>query len=230
MLTGAAGAMIGFGFIGKKGHLPAYLAHDDFAIVAVADVCATRRELARKLLPKAKIYEDAPSLLSAERQLDLVDIATPPRDHASIACAALARGLHALCESPLAASHHEAEWVLAEAQRARRTFFPVRNYKFAPSIWVVREIIDSGRLGGVHLVTLDTFRTQHARGAGEWLPDWRRVRSWAGGGVALEQCAHSFYLALDGLGGDPLSTSADMTSRRRSRTSPTLRTWARRAA
>src|SRR5690349_17323060 len=53
------GAIVGFGFIAEKGHLPAYLARRDFAVVAVADVCAARRELARKLLPQARIYEDA---------------------------------------------------------------------------------------------------------------------------------------------------------------------------
>jgi predicted dehydrogenase len=212
MSTGRHGAIIGFGFIAEKGHLPAYLSRSDVRIVAVADVCAARRELARKLLPDARIYEDAHSLLSTEKQLHFIDIATPPKDHASIACAALARGLHVLCEKPLATSVYEAEMVLEQAQRYRRTFFPVHNYKFAPSMRAVREIIDSGRIGSVHLVTLDTFRTQHARGVSEWLPDWRRIRSWAGGGIAMDHGAHTFYLVFDWLGGDPLSISAKMSS------------------
>jgi predicted dehydrogenase len=206
------GAIIGFGFIAEKGHLPAYLSRSDVSIVAVADVCAARRDLARKLLPDARIYEDAQSLLSTEKQLHFVDIATPPRDHASIACSALARGLHVLCEKPLATSVHDAETVLEQAQRCRRTFFPVHNYKFAPSMRAVREIIDSGRIGSVHLVTLDTFRTQHARGVSDWLPDWRRIRSWAGGGIAMDHGAHTFYLVFDWLGGDPLAISAKMSS------------------
>lgn len=205
-------AIIGFGFIAEKGHLPAYLARQDVRIVAVADVCAPRRELARRLLPEARIYEDAQSLLNSEKQLDFVDIATPPRDHASIACAAMQRGFHVLCEKPLATSVHDAEMVLAEAQRCRRTFFPVHNYKFAPSMVAVREIIDSGRIGAVSLVTLDTFRTQHARGVAEWLPDWRRIRGWAGGGIAMDHGAHTFYLVFDWLGGDPESITAKMSS------------------
>ena len=212
MPTGRQGAIIGFGFIAEKGHLPAYLSRRDVSIVAIADVCAARRELARKLLPSARIYEDAQSLLLTERQLQFIDIATPPKDHASIACAALGRGLHVLCEKPLAASLHDAEMVIDQAQRARRTFFPVHNYKFAPSMRAVREIIDSGRIGSVHLVTLDTFRTQHARGVSEWLPDWRRIRSWAGGGIAMDHGAHTFYLVFDWLGGDPISISAKMSS------------------
>ena len=142
MQKGRDGAIIGFGFIAEKGHLPAYLARRDFRIVAVADVCAPRRELARKLLPDARIYEDAQSLLAAEKQLKFVDIATPPRDHAAIACAAMSHGLHVLCEKPMATSVRDAESVLEQAQRTRRVFFPVHNYKHAPSMRAVREIID----------------------------------------------------------------------------------------
>jgi predicted dehydrogenase len=212
MQNGRRGAIIGFGFIAEKGHLPAYLARNDFQIVAIADVCAARRELAKKLLPQARIYEDAQSLMKAERQLDFVDIATAPRDHAPIACAAMARGLHVLCEKPLATSVRDAESVLEQAQRHRRVFFPVHNYKHAPSMRAVREIIDSGRIGAVNLVTLDTFRTQHARGVAEWLPDWRRIRTYAGGGIAMDHGAHTFYLTFDWLGSHPLSITAKMSS------------------
>ena len=209
---GRLGAIIGFGFIAEKGHLPAYLSRNDVQIVAVADVCAPRRELARKLLPHARIYEDAQSLMKAETQLDFVDIATPPKDHAPIACAAMQRGLNVLCEKPLATSVRDAESVLEAAHRYRRTFFPVHNYKHAPSMRAVREIIDSGRIGAVSLVTLDTFRTQHARGVADWLPDWRRIRSYAGGGIAMDHGAHTFYLTFDWLGSHPLSITAKMSS------------------
>jgi len=212
MQTGRQGAIIGFGFIAEKGHLPAYLARRDFVIVAVADVCAARRELARKLLPEARIYEDAQSLMRAERGLDFVDIATPPKDHAPIARDAIARGLHVLCEKPLATSAREAESVLEAALKQRRVFFPVHNYKHAPSMRAVRDIIDSGRIGAVNLVTLDTFRTQHARGVADWLPDWRRIRSYAGGGIAMDHGAHTFYLTFDWLGSHPLSITAKMSS------------------
>ena len=212
MQSGRQGAIIGFGFIAEKGHLPAYLARNDFRIVAVADVCGPRRELAKKLLPHARVYEDAQSLMKAEKQLDFVDIATPPKDHAPIACAAMQRGLHVLCEKPLATSVRDAESVLEAAQRHRRTFFPVHNYKHAPSMRAVRDIIDSGRIGAVNLVTLDTFRTQHARGVAEWLPDWRRIRQYAGGGIAMDHGAHTFYLTFDWLGSHPLSITAKMSS------------------
>src|SRR6185312_13185737 len=109
------GALIGYGFISGKGHIPAYLergkggaavagdGNGDVEIVAVADICESRRALAQEALPKARIYADYKALLEKEAQnLDFVDISTPPCDHAAVAHAAFDRGLHVLCEKPLA--------------------------------------------------------------------------------------------------------------------------------
>ena len=114
------GALIGFGFIAEKGHVPAYLsAPDQLAIVAVADVCAARREKARQVLPHARIYSDTKMLLQTEgRQLDFVDIATPPCDHAAIAHAAFEHGLHVFCEKPIATSAADARSMLDHATQA----------------------------------------------------------------------------------------------------------------
>ncbi len=208
------GALIGFGFIGERGHLPAYRqtgAHD-LRIVAVADLCEARRQLARRLLPDATIYEDGRSLLAAEaHRLDFIDIATPPCDHAALAHAALGSGLHVLCEKPLATSEHDARSMLEHAARARRVLYPGHNYKHAPVVRKVREVLDSGRLGAVHLVTLDTFRTTHARGVPEWQPDWRRQRRYSGGGIAMDHGSHTFYLAFDWLGAFPSAITAKMS-------------------
>src|SRR5258708_3972629 len=125
------GALIGFGFIPEKGHVPAYLAAGaTFGSVAVADVGAVRRDKARKPLPRARIYAAPKPLLAAEAgRLDFVDIATPPCDHAAIAHAAFEHGLHVFCEKPIATSAADARALLDHAQQVRRVFFPSHNYK-----------------------------------------------------------------------------------------------------
>src|SRR5947209_1462615 len=103
------GALIGYGFIMEKGHAAAYRAraeHDagDVEIVAIADVSPERRAAAQAAWPQARVYADHHALLDAEAgRLDFVDVATPPSDHAAVALEALGRGLHVLCEKPLAA-------------------------------------------------------------------------------------------------------------------------------
>ena len=78
------GGMVGFGFIGAAGHFPAYAARKDVVIVAVADVCKARLDVARALLPGARFYQTHEEMLARE-DLDFVDVATPPAFHRDIA-------------------------------------------------------------------------------------------------------------------------------------------------
>src|SRR5262245_59032943 len=102
------GAIVGLGFIGGTGHLPAYLKMKDARIVAVADITPARLEVAKNAIPGVRTYATWQALLSAENELDFIDIATPPCDHAEIAEAAAERGLHVLCEKPLTTSSESA--------------------------------------------------------------------------------------------------------------------------
>jgi predicted dehydrogenase len=98
------------------------------------------------------------------------------------------------------------------AREARRVLFPCHNYKHAPVIKAVRQILDAGLVGRVRLVTLQTFRNTHARGVDEWRPDWRRERRFSGGGIAMDHGSHTFYLAFDWLGGYPTAITAKMST------------------
>ena len=194
------GAIVGYGFIMERGHAAGYLQRDDVEIVAVADLSEARRALALRQLPGVRVYAGHEELLEAEQgNLDFVDVATPPCDHAAVAHAALDRGLHVLCEKPLAVSIDEARAMLRHAEKAERVLYPCHNYKHAPVINTVRGVLDAGRIGKVHLVTLQTFRNTHAKGVGEWRTDWRRERRYSGGGIAMDHGSHTFYLAFEWL-------------------------------
>lgn len=206
------GALIGFGFIGGKGHVPAYLQRADVELVAVADLCEARRLAAKEVLPNARLYEDYRALLAGEPNLDFIDIATPPCDHAEIAHAALDRGLHVLCEKPLTTTLQEAAELLAHAQRAQRVLYPCHNYKHAPVVKAIREILDSGAIGRVRALTLSTYRNTHAKGVPEWNTHWRRTRRYSGGGIAMDHGSHTFYLTFDWLGALPVAVTAKMAN------------------
>ncbi|HTM08689.1 MAG TPA: Gfo/Idh/MocA family oxidoreductase [Verrucomicrobiae bacterium] len=211
------GAVVGYGFISAEGHIPTYLkrSHDpgDVNILAVADVSAERRMLAGQALPGAHIYGDYDSLLRAEAaNLDFIDICTPPVYHAAIAHAALARGLHVLCEKPLTFTTEEARSLLDHAKSARRVLFPCHNYKHSPMIAQIRELIRGGRIGKVRSVTLNTFRNTHAKGVAEWNSDWRRHYRYSGGGIGVDHGTHSFYLAFDWMGSYPTAVTAKVSN------------------
>ena len=211
------GALIGYGFIMERGHAEAYRrranAQGDVSIVAIADVCAARREAAQTAFPLARVYPSSTALLAAEAAtLDFVDIATAPSTHAAIAMEALDAGVHVLCEKPLCVSVVEAEAMLSRAMARRRVLFPCHNYRHAPVIRAVRELLDANAIGNVHMATIQTFRNTHARGVAEWRPDWRREAEHSGGGIAMDHGSHSFYLLFDWLRAFPTSVSARLTT------------------
>jgi predicted dehydrogenase len=203
------GAVVGYGFIMDKGHAAGYRQRGDVDVLAIADISPERRDAAAAAWPQARIYPDHTSLLAAEAgRLDFVDIATPPSDHAIVSHAALDAGLHVLCEKPLAATIDEARAMLRHATRAERVIYPCHNYKHAPVIKAVRNVIESGRIGKVHLVTLQTFRDTHAKGVTGWRTDWRRERRYSGGGIAMDHGSHTFYLAFEWLRAYPTAITA----------------------
>ena len=201
-------ALVGYGFISGKGHVPAFAKRHDVEIVAVTDICPARLEFARKDLPNARFYPDYKTMLATEKALDIVDIATPPYVHAEIAIAALRSGAHVLCEKPLASGTMEAKQMLDAAKRANRVLFPCHNYKHAPVVKVIEDAIKGGKIGDVTSLTLQTFRNTHAKGVKEWKTDWRRERKFSGGGIAMDHGSHTFYLTFSWLASFPVALTA----------------------
>ena len=208
------GGLVGCGTIAEHGHLPAYLerARSRGGLRESwrsPNLSEERRERARSLLPGVIAYEDRRQLLAGSRSdLDFIDLAAPPYCHAEIARAALAAGLHVLCEMPLATSPAEARAMLEDAAQAKRVLFPCHDYKHAPVVKAVRAMLLASAIGKVHLVTLQTFRTTHAKGARGWRPDWRRERQYSGGGIGMDQGSPAFGLAFEWLGSHPTAISA----------------------
>ena len=138
-------------------------------------ICGPRLAAAHRDFGAARLYASAAELVAREaRNLDFVDIATPPAFHGSIAAQALECGLHVLCEKPLTTTAPEAGRLVGLAGKFGRVIFPCHNYRHAPVVKAVREILDSGRIGKVTALSLSTFRNSHARGVPEWNTHWRR--------------------------------------------------------
>jgi predicted dehydrogenase len=204
------GALIGYGFISSKGHMPAYLERskkdDDVEIIAICDICPDRK----KDVPEGILFfENYRELLrEVGSRLDFVDIATHAADHYRIAKTSIEFGLNVLCEKPLTTTTEEALDLIQTAIAHKKVLFPCHNYKHAPVVRSIREVIESGKIGKVHSITLNTFRNSHAVGTKEWLPDWRRYKEFSGGGIAMDHGSHSLYLTFEWLRGYPKAVTA----------------------
>ncbi len=206
------GALLGAGRVGLNGHLPAWRERGDARIVAAADARPERREAFLAAIPEARWYGSAEELLARE-ELDFVDICTPPSSHAALCRTALERSLHVLCEKPLVLSPEELRGLPALAAEKERTLFTVHNWKHAPVLERVAEIVRSGALGEVRHCRWETLRDGPAAAAGD-TGNWRVGASQSGGGVLVDHGWHALYVLQAWMPTTPHTVAARFSTRR----------------
>lgn len=146
--------LIGAGWFANHAHAPAVAGHPDARLVAVCDArLAKARALAAAYAPDARAYGGFEAMIEAE-ELDGVIVASSQDTHAAAATYALARGLHALVEKPMALGAAEAAGMLALAGPSGRRLMVGNTYHFTPHALRAREIIREGRLGELQLVSV----------------------------------------------------------------------------
>ena len=202
------GGLIGFGQVVEMAHVPGFAGNVHFRLDSVADSVASRLDRARILLPKARFYPDGASLFRSESALDFVVIATPPSSHAPLVLQALSRGLHVLCEKPLALGLPDLEKIEASARRRGKTVFTVHNWAFSPLWLKAAELVQGCALGKISHDELHTLRTQPARQANPG--PWRAQAALSGGGIAVDHGWHALYQIFRLIGEDPVGISADL--------------------
>ena len=187
-------AVIGLGLWGARAHLPALAACDDVEIVALADADA---ELARSTAAQygvERIFDEGAALLAGVDGLDAVVVATPTDTHHGLVMAAVQRGLHVLCEKPLAYDLDQAQEMavaLAARQRVGKLGF---LFRFSPVVERMHRLVQEGYIGDVRLLESLTLNAQFADPTRP--RHWKMQRSRANGGVFVEYGAHSIDLAL----------------------------------
>ena len=147
---------------------------------------------------------------AAAPAVDFVDLATPSATHVALTRQALARGLHVLCEKPVATSRADAVALAALARETGRVLVPCHQYRFNPVWRRVGEWVRGGAIGRWHLIEVSVHRAGADPGqqaADERLP-WRVRRADAGGGVLLDHGTHLLYTLLDVAGAMPARVSA----------------------
>ena len=195
--------LIGAGSVGRGEHLPAWAALPFADVVAVADPSSVAIGQAVAKFPIRDTFSDWRKLLQVD-DLDVVDVCTPNVFHAPISLAALRRGLHVLCEKPLAATAAEVVQLRDEAAKAGRVLMTGQNLHFSPTARGIKGLIDAGQLGDVYFAR------------GRWLRR-RKVppqvtftdKSLSGGGPLLDVGCNALDLAYWFLGcPEPVAVSA----------------------
>ena len=111
-----------------------------------------------------KLYSDYRKMFDEEKP-DFVDVITPPPSHAEICAEAAARGIHIICQKPLAPTIEEARGVVENAAAAKVRFMVHENFRFQPWHREIKRLLDAGSIGDrLHSLS---FRTRMGDGWGE---------------------------------------------------------------
>ena len=138
-------ALVGLGRMGTV-HAKALVGLEEINVVAVADPSADARAAAALLFPAARLFAepaDAFELVDAEACL----LATPTPLHPDQVRAAIAAGLHVLCEKPLSLDPQESLEIHDAATGAGRILQLGFWRRYAPPWRSAKEALDAGRVG-----------------------------------------------------------------------------------
>lgn len=163
-------------------------------VVAVVELDAERRELAKQEWPGAAVYADYRELYARD-DLDLVVNATFSDTHYSITKELLEHGLNVVVEKPMARNYYECCQMIRAAEKSGAVLAVFQQSFLAPYYRKVKEIIASGKLGDIQQVSI------HFSGfARRW--DWQTMQVRLGGSV-YNTGPHPLGFALDFLDFDP---------------------------
>jgi predicted dehydrogenase len=119
-------------------------------VVLVADLDEARLASIKSRYAEIDITTDYHDLFT--RKLDAVVVATPPTTHYAIARDCLEHGLHVLVEKPLTLNSRDAEALIEVAEQHDRQLMVGHTFEYNPAVRVLKEIIESGKLGEIYHV------------------------------------------------------------------------------
>lgn len=187
--------LVGLGKHGRHALLPAFSRSRYCNLLAVAD--RSSENLDKIEDASLRRYGSLNQMLDNE-ELDAVYIATLASSHCELALQAFEKGLHVICEKPVAASAQEVELMLAAANRAGKSLVVMFENRFKHHYQKIREWIQHGRIGRVEAIHMQSFgshpteqprRTNLLNEAGCLdcgIHMLDLVRFWTGGGIWKE--------------------------------------------
>ena len=176
-------AVVGLGHIGKR-HAEMIRRREGCRLVAACDI----RPLDELDVSGDFVFHSSmEEMLEAHLDLDVVCICTPNGLHADQALKALDKGHHVIIEKPMALSRKDGEAVLHKALEVGRQVFCVMQNRYSPpSVWL-KEMVDSGRMGRIHMVQINCFWNRDDRYYGR-IP-WKGTLD-LDGGTLFTQFSH----------------------------------------
>ena len=181
--------IVGLGAIGKV-HADAYAHCPDAEITALCDMDAKRlAEVSEKYQVKTR-FTDYQDLLKTD--VAAISICVGNHLHRDVAVAALRAGKHILLEKPMAMHTGQAADIIAAQKKARKVVQIGMVNRQKPEVQLIREAVQSGRLGSIYHMRAVLIRRRGIPGLGGWFT----TKAVSGGGPLIDLGVHWFDLCM----------------------------------
>ena len=146
-------AIIGFGAIARRQHVPAIARTAAATLVAVVDPVTSQTDLPH--------FRDLEQLLREGPAIDAVALCTPPQVRRVQAAIALAARKHVLLEKPPGATVGELAPLVAAAREAGRTLFATWHSRYSPAVEPARNLLAGRKIARVTIIWKEDVRVWH---------------------------------------------------------------------
>jgi len=181
---------IGCGWIVENAHIPAFLKQKNSKLAAVFDIEFAKAERLAKKYAIKKYYDNFDNFL--ESDIEAVIVATPNYSHSYYSLKSLSRGIHVLCEKPVAISTNELLSVIEMARKMKKVFLPGYVNRFRPDILKIKELILGNELGEIREIEAGWLRKSGIPRPGSWFTN----KKYSGGGVLIDIGTHILDICL----------------------------------
>ncbi|SDJ32744.1 Gfo/Idh/MocA family protein [Salimicrobium halophilum] len=194
--------VIGTGGIAIQRHIPALRSLEDkVELVAVQDVNKERAEEVAGRFAIPEVCESPDELFGL---VDAVIICTPNKFHENLSVHALNKGVHVLCEKPMAMNAVEASSMLEASEKNGRTLAIAYHYRHMEEGRMAKKVTEAGEVGKPLVARVQAMRRRKVPGWGVFTN-----KELQGGGSLIDFGCHLLDLSLWLLGNPkPVEVSA----------------------
>ena len=187
--------LMGCGSVADFGHLPAIIHTPGLELVALFDPIPGRAQAYSEKFG-GQPFTDENAFFDAG--LDAVVVSSPLLTHHDNVMLCSEKGVHVLCEKPIATDEEEAADMIAVMEDSGKGFFVGFVYRFSHSAWQLRQWIRDGVIGKVKHIRMVYMWNLH----GQWVQDsdgkWIESPMWRGrmveGGPLVDCGVHQIDL------------------------------------
>jgi predicted dehydrogenase len=184
--------IIGCGGIANAKHMPSLKKLENVEMIAFCDLIEERALKAAKEYgtPDAKIYTDYKELLK-NKDIEVVHVLTPNREHDYMSIDALYAGKHVMCEKPMAKTAEGARKMCEAAKATGKKLTVGYQLRHTATSQHAKDCVDAGELGEIYYANAIALRRRGTPNWGVFLDAEAQ-----GGGPLIDIATHSLDLTL----------------------------------